>query len=197
MSDGVSFKVRVSRLAGDADAVQRVRTWLADRRQLHAKMAVEGSEFTRDFLRKSGRHATADRLGAQPTGFRARNAKQVAADSNQEEAQILIARSTGLGRAFHDMVIRPGSGKIYLTIPATARTYGKTAGEFKDQLAFVQTIATRTPMLVFTDTGEPAFWLRRKIVQKQDRSLLPTDEDYADMGAISATRYLRNVIQGS
>lgn len=192
---GVSIKVKVGRLAGDADAVQRVRNGIADRRHLHGKMAVDAADFTRDFLRKSGRHATANRLKAKPTGFRAKNAKQVAADSNQEEAQVLIARSTGLGRAFHDMLILPGSGKTYLTIADHERTYGRSVRDFPEGTFRFQLMG-RFAAFIFNDSDQVGYWLKTSVEQKQDRSLLPSDKGYAEVGSRSATLFINRLIQG-
>jgi len=175
--------------------IQRAITALRDRRALHAEMAREAVALTQDYLLSRTNHATAERLGAKPTGFYSRISKTVRGDATADAARIRMPRTTGLGRAFHSVVIRPGPGKMFLTIPACARTYGKTAGDFAGQLAFVQKIDKRTPMLVFKDTGEVAFWLRRLVKQEQNRALLPSDRAYADHVSGVAEIYLSDLLE--
>jgi hypothetical protein len=178
------------------EAVQALRNALADRRGLHAAMATDASEFTKTYLRENGRHATADRLGAKPTGFRARAAKQVSSVSSADAAMVRIPRSTGLGRAFHDMVILPGSGRKWLTLPADARTYGKRVGDFPEKTFEWKIVQGRFPALVFAGTLEVGYYLARKVKQKQDRTLLPSDEGYQELGSRSAVTYLNHLIDG-
>jgi hypothetical protein len=192
MSPPGPVRVVVSLTGRDRSAARLtgVAEGLRNRSQLHADLAREGVLVTKTHISTHWGHATAQRLGATPSGYAQKTASTVRGDGDDQQAVIRIPRSTGVGRAFRDIVIRPGSGKTYLTIPACARTYGKTAGDFGGQLAYTQKIATRTPMLIFHDSGEVAFWLRRKIEQKQNRQLLPSDVEYADLAAGVAEIYV-------
>lgn len=199
MSDAGPVRVVVSLEGRDRSSarLERVMTGLRNRRQLHANIAREAVLDTKAHINTRWGHTTATRLGATPSGHAAKTASTVRGDGDDQQATVRIPRSTGVGRAFHDVIIRPGSGKVYLTIPACARTYGRVAGDFKGQLAFVQKIETRTPMLVFKDTGEVAFWLRRKITQKQNRTLLPSDAQYAEVASDTAEVYVASLWKGS
>lgn len=198
----VPLTIDVIGLAEATGELQRIRGALADRSQLHAAMAVDAAQFTRDYVAGSNEHATAQRLGAQPTGFNARIATLITAYSDAEAAIVRIPRNTGLGRAFGDITIVPGTGRTYLTIPADDETYGKVVRDFpKDAFKFAIFTTQRgpCPVLIWAENGgthkmgEVAWWLRRKVVQKQDRGLLPSDEDYSDGARIIASNYITSL----
>jgi len=170
---------------------------LSDRRVLHASIATEATEMTRDYLTGLNRHRTANSLGAEPTGFRDRNAVSLQPLSNGTAAYILIPRNTGLGQAFGDQLIIPGTGKTYLTIPACARTYGKGVRDFPEgTFEFSILHAHRIfPVLKFKDTGEIGYWLRKSVTKKQDRSLLPSNEAWTEVARRTSVAYIRNTIQ--
>ena len=183
------------------DAVDRdlrcILSGLGDRSQLHAAIATEATEMTREYLQGLNRHRTANRLGAAPTNFRERNAISLQPACDEASASMLIPRNTGLGRAFHDVVTVPGSGKTYLTIPACARTYGKVVRDFPEgTFKFAILHAHRPfPVLLFVDTGEVGYWLRRSVFQKQDRTLLPTTDAWGAVARRTSVAYVNNVIQ--
>lgn len=190
--------IDVTGIAEASGEMQRIRNGLADRRQLHATMAVAAQQFTRDYLAANGSHATADRLKATPTGFRARIAQRIEADSNASEAIVRIPRNTGLGRAFAAIVLVPKAGKTYLTIPASAETYGKAVRDFPSEtfkFAIFQG-AKPCPALLWAEDGgshkkgDVGYWLRRKVFQKQDRTLLPSDSAYLELGRRQAVAYV-------
>jgi hypothetical protein len=163
---------------------------------------VTGQQFTQDYLLRLNRHRSAQRLGAKPSGHYERAAKSVEAQSNETEALVVIPRRTGLGRAFGDVVLVPGSGRTYLTIPGHALTYGKSVRDFpEDTFKFVVLQSWRTFLvLMWADgphKGEVAYWLKRKVTQKQDRTLLPSDQGYAGVAHGAAAAYLTNLIQTS
>jgi hypothetical protein len=184
---------------GEADmALHALRNAIANRGPMHAQMAVRGQRFTQDYLRGLNRHRSAERLGASASGHYEKAATAVEAQSDGQEARITIPRRTGLGRAFGDVILRPGSGRTYLTIPAHAETYGKVVRDFpNDTFRFAILQSWRTfAVLVFAETGgrhekgEVGYWLKREVRQKQDRTLLPSDEAYAEVARGSAIEYL-------
>jgi hypothetical protein len=190
-----TMRIDTRDVASTAEEVQRLRGGLADRRQLHARIAVQGAEFTRDYLRGLGRHKTATALGARPTQHHARAARGIEADSNAETAVLRIPRSSGLSRAFQDFVIRPGSGKKLLTIPADKRTYGKRAGEFAPGvLVFAFSVEKRTPLLIFADGSGVAYFLVPVVRQKQDRTLLPSDKAYRTLARGVTSLYIDELL---
>jgi hypothetical protein len=114
---------------------------------------------------------------------------------------VTIPRRTGLGRAFGDVTIRPGSGKTYLTLPAHQTTYGKSRRDFPEgafRLAVIQSWRVFLAQVFVSGPyqGEVGFWLKREVKQKQDRTLLPSDEGYAGVGRRAAIEYLTNLASG-
>lgn len=188
---------------GEVDMIlHELRNSLASRGPMHAHMAVRAMEDVQEYLKGETSHASAARLGAAPTGFREKNAAKVSAQSDEQEARVVIPRNTGLGRAFHDVVIQPGSGKTYLTISAHQTTYGKSVRDFpEDTFRFVVIQSWRTFLaLEFRDgpyKGEVGYWLKREIRQKQDRTLLPSDERFAKVARAGAVEYLTEVINNA
>lgn len=179
---------------GEVDQVlQDMRNGLARRGPMHARMAVKAMEETQGHLRRDKSHNTAARLGASPTGFREKSAASVTAQHDEQEARVVIPRDTGLGRAFGDVVIRPGSGRTYLTIPAHAKTYGKSVRDNFPEGTFRFALMGLHRALLWADgpdKGKVAYWLKREISQKQDRTLLPSDARYLEVARLAAIEYL-------
>jgi hypothetical protein len=132
----------------------------------------------RDYLRNIAqtRHATAESLGATPTGFwgfASENVGRPDALSIDADGVTVTVMSPGIGRADHDVDIFPGPGKQWLTIPANAAAYGNrflvgTAerARFKDGV-----------MLPPKNPDAPLYVFTKEVHQKQDRSLLPSDAE--------------------
>jgi len=173
-----------------------------DRGPLHSAIAQGVMEDTAKFLKKSASHRTAGRLGAAPTGFRARNASALSAQADGTQAVLLIPRRTGLGRAFGEVVLLPGSGRTYLTISAHQETYGRVVRDFPEETFKFAVIGGHFNFcaLVFRTTagrhqkGEVGYWLKRKIIQKQDRTLLPSDAEWREGARDHANIYLAQAI---
>ena len=101
----------------------------------------------------------------------------------------LSVNQVGIRQRFQGGEIRPRNSK-YLTIPAIAEAYGKRAREFNN-LRFV--MLKNGPALVEAEAtqisigkkgvknkgsvgGRVLYWLRRKVTQKADPSVLPSPE---------------------
>jgi len=178
--------------------LQALRNAIAKRGPMHARMAVRGQQFTQNYLRKLNRHRSAERLGANASGHHAKAAAAVEAQHDETEARVTIPRRTGLGRAFGDVILRPGSGRTYLTIPAHQTTYGKSVRDFPEGTFNFAVFKSFRVFLaqVFADgpyKGEVGYWLKRSIQQKQDRTLLPSDDGYATVARRSAIEYLTEI----
>jgi hypothetical protein len=192
-----TLRIDTSGLAESVEEVQRLRGGLANRKHLHAKIAVDAAAATRNYLTRQTTHVSAQRLGAKPTGHRLRAARGIEADSTAGAAVLRIPRTSGLQRAFGDILIRPGSGKRFLTIPADKRTYGRRAGEFPEgTFRFAVSMERRTLMLVFADGSGVAYFLKSAVLQKQDRGLLPSDKDYRAIARNSTRRYIDELLDG-
>ncbi|MFU8894007.1 MAG: hypothetical protein ACNA8L_10300 [Luteolibacter sp.] len=174
---------------------------LDDRTDLHANMAGRAEDFTRDYILGNQTHATATRLGAKPTGHWEKSAKLIYSRSDGEKATVGIPRSTGLGRAFADVTIRPKAGRKFLTVPGHPDTYGKAVADFAEgTFRFAILYAHRPfPVLLFAkgaNEGRVAYWLRKEVSQRQDRTLLPSRGDYAAVALRAAREWLSEAERG-
>lgn len=194
MSAEVNITIRAN-----AELVQALRNGLASREELHSEIAVAVRESFVNYLSRLERHKTAQQLGATPTKHLAKSALRIEADADGAAAYLRIPRSTGLGRAFRDLTITPGSGKKYLTIPAHRTTYGKRAGEITAELRFAM-VGGRHRALVFAsgpDVGSVAYWLRTSVTIQQDRTLLPSDGITRATARAATVRYLEMLRGGA
>jgi hypothetical protein len=185
-------------IKADADLVQALRNGLANRVALHAAIADDEEIFYQRYVSSLERHKTATGLGAKPTQHHAKSAKRIEGDANEDAAYVRIPRATGLGRAFRDLNITPRAGKKFLTIPAHASTYGKRVGEVPFDMSFA-IVGGRHRALVFTsgpDKGTVAYWLRESVLIRQDRTLLPSDDQTRAIASRSAKAYLVAAMKG-
>ena len=197
MSDSV-ITITVTGRDAAAARVNCLIRGLTSRRPLHAQIATDAVTETGKYLQQLNRHNTATRLGAEPTNFRDRNALSLQPISDDDAAYMLIPRNTGLGRAFHDVLILPGTGKTYVTLSASPRTYGLHVRDFPEgtfDFAIIHTHRGPCPVMIFKDTKEIGYWLRRSVTQKQDRTLLPSDADWRDMARYTSVEYLKHLIE--
>jgi hypothetical protein len=191
----ISLKIEIESARVEA-LLQRFIGGLRERTPMNEQVGLRGAELTRNHLSAIAqtRHRTAQALGAAPTGFWAQGAEKTSSTADEEGATISI-NQPGIGRVAHDVTIAPGGGKKYLTIPAIADAYGKLARTFPDL----------TPMIRWKDgerravalgkksgTGKEAtftvfYWLVKNVFQPQDRTLLPSDEEYR-LAALAGVR---------
>lgn len=188
--------IKTDGLASTIEDVQSLRSGLARRGPLHEQISIKTANFTRSYVGNLNRHKTALSLQAKPTGHHTKAAKRIEHAHDDEAAIIRIPTATGLGRAFHDVVIRPGSGKTYLTIPASQRTYGRSVREFPIGTFAFTIIGGRFTALVFREGWTLAYWLRRSVSQKQDRTLLPSDEIYLRISNAETDKWVSKILKG-
>jgi hypothetical protein len=193
MSVGLRVEVRSAELEA---RLQKFMAGLSDRRELHELIGARETELTRNHLVAvaQSRHATAQRLGATPTGFWGQGAEKTTFTVDEKGATVSI-RQPGVGRAFHDVTIEPGAGKKYLAIAAIAEAYGKLPRTVPDLTAMIRwkdgqrrAVALAKVSGKGKERTETAwYWLVKSVRQKQDRTLLPSDEQYR-LQALAAVR---------
>ena len=174
--------------ATDADmpTLRRLRTALAERGSLHARLAGDAEKFVkvRGAVTSRTEHRIANRLGAKPTQHLAKAYQAIESASNSEAAILRVPRASRLRAAFGDYVVRPGSGKKYLTVPVHPDAYGRRAGEF-DDLFFVQVGPRMTAALARKlSTGEGfeiMYWLTKSTRVREDPGLIPFEDVAAQM----------------
>lgn len=130
----------------------------------------------------------------------------------------------GLMRAFGDVTITPGTktpGAKYLALPARSESYGKRPGEFNNLVVFwgkngpaglMEAPATKTTLVPARQNkkGEtvPAhysrgqvtgglvmFWFAKSVTQPQDRSLLPTAEEWSESATAGAREHAEQFLR--
>lgn len=173
-----------------------------NRAELNTSAALAVREVTRGYLLEQAgqRHATADRLGATHSGhledaWRAVEGSPIEADGS---GATLVLNVPGLGRAFHDVTIVPKAAKA-LTLPVAALAYNRRAGEFGDQLYVWQSRTTGNAFLAMRQADKQArplllYLLVRSVTQEQDRTLLPSDEQWQEAADRAAIQWVNDKI---
>lgn len=165
------------------------------------KVAARGlSNVARDHFDDLDRTRT-NRLGGRRTHFWRAVRRSVQAPAVRGSVGVVGINHVGIRQRIDGGVIRPVKGK-YLTIPARARAYGRTAREFDATFeivdgrpALVENLVSRVRVSkktgkvlgTTTEGGDVLFWLVRKVTQKPDPNALPSDAALAD-GAVQALR---------
>lgn len=171
-----------------------------DRKDLYRYVSTQIAEAAREHVRflVPTRHTTARLLGAQSTRHLSRAASAIEGQFSSAGGTLVFPRVSGLSRAWRPFKLRPVTPGIkYLTIAAQARTYGKRAREFSGlKFDVIQaTINGRTAMrrvLLFPD-GSTAYYLVKKADIPQDRTLMPSDAEFATAAEIGAREYLKAI----
>ena len=180
---------------GISPMINRVKAGLVDRSRLHGKIANDVHAlllrfFTRIALTK---HATATALGAKPTGHFEKPENYITEQSDANAATLTIAKA-GIGRATHDVTIKPGAGKKFLTIPLTAEAYGQRAYRMNNTF-FLRSKAGKL-FIARQNSGARGgslvllYLLVRSVFQKKDETLLPPMERIRKVAQLAAESYV-------
>ena len=134
-------------------------------------------EVARHIRRESSvRHRTASRLDAPPTGHLEKGAARVTSHATADRATVRVPIA-GIARAFRDLEIEPVNAKE-LTIPVAAAAYGHRVRELA-RLGWSIFRPKGHDVLMGSRNGseaEPLYALKKRVVVRQDRTLLPSDE---------------------
>lgn len=174
------MKITIS-MTGDApEAVQAMRSRLADPASIHAKMATAAEGFLKEFgaKRAAVEHRTAQKLGGKPTGHLGEAYAATESTSNAQGASLFLPRASRLRAAFGSYTARPGAGKQYLTIPVSGKAYGRRAREIPG-LVFLRLGPKKTLFLaeVAPDLKiTPHYVLIKEAHIKEDPTLVPFEE---------------------
>jgi hypothetical protein len=167
------------------------------RRQLHQAMGEEVQVLTADYLRRlaGSKHDTAEALGATPTGFLGTAAEKVASPgalTADSSAATLTIDHPGMTRAFGPVTISPRNAKS-LAIPVHAIAYGQRARFLWTQLSLFIPKGCNFIAMKGPDGKSiiPLYILVRSLTQKQDRTLLPSDEEFEEAAKMGADREIR------
>lgn len=155
------------------------------RRNLFSAAANAVRIIVRDHLsaQASRRHFTAYGLGATPTGILEKAAARTTFHADQDHGEVVIP-SPAVARAFGDVTIaaqRAGA----LTLPINRFAYAHRVGELKS-LGWTIFRPKGHDILMGNLKDEepvPLYLLKKRVTQRQDRSILPSD---ADIGTAAA-----------
>ena len=134
-------------------------------------------EVARHIRRESSvRHSSADRWDARPTGHLEKGAARITSHATADRATVRVPIA-GITRAFRDLEIVPVKAKE-LTIPVSAAAYGHRVRELA-RMGWQIFRPKGHDVLMGSRNGseaEPLYALKKRVVVRQDRTLLPSDE---------------------
>lgn len=154
----------------------------------------------RRHLRREGaiRHATAGRLGAEPTQHIIKGAARVTSFSSEHGAVVSVPIA-GITRAYRDLTILPVQAKA-LTIPIAAASYCHRVRELS-RLGWNVFRPNGSDVLFGRRDGDETatalYALKKSVVVRRDRTLLPDDETIADAINIPMIKSIQLKIRGA
>jgi len=157
-------------LEGD-DRVQQFMAAIrgsAESRLVRKALGVEGRQLIKQHL--YDRDKTPNKLGGKRTHFYRQAGDSVTNYKLTASGAVVTVTKEGLRQRYKGGVITPKNA-AYLTIPIHPDAHGKRAREF-DDLFVVKGVLARTA----GEGIEPLFALKKKVSQKADPSVLPTDK---------------------
>lgn len=175
----------------------KLKRRLKDRSGLHAALASDAAARTRRWIREAAqtRHVTAQALGATPTGYLGKRAREVEARHDAKNADVVI-KGAIFARVFRDVLVLPRRAKM-LTIPVHKDAYGKRARDFQN-LILRRSKKTGAYFLCRRGRGRslvPLFMLAKRALLPQDAGLLPTSKHYARWAEAVARQFAKDMLK--
>ena len=153
-------------------------------------------------------HIWANRLGAQPTGHLTSAVGKINSAAGADFAEVAIP-IPGISRAFHNLTITP-KNKAALTIPIAAASYGHRVSELRGiGWAIFRPRRVRGAEPANQDSGVlfgkpqgggevvPLYLLKKRVEQRQDRTLLPSDAEIGAAAAAAITGTIDRIAKGA
>ena len=171
------------------------------RTNLHAVAADAVAELVGTHIRSyaGSKHGTAQTFGASPTRHYEDGAAAISTSADASSGTVTIP-IPGISRAWGDVTIRPGPGKTKLTIPARSggsEVYGKTVGILRAHGWRFASGRRGTPQenLLFgrfqdEKESKVMFILKESVTQRQDPTLMPTEDEMAKRATDAVTEYV-------
>ena len=157
------------------------------RRNMFSAAAAAVSDIVRRHIAADAprRHVHALLNGAgRRTGFMEKAARKTVFHADETHGEVVIP-SPGFGRAFHDVEIVPTHGAA-LTLPVSEFSYGRRVKEMQSLGWMIFRPKGKSVILGYQKnqtkrngqhTPIPLYILKKRVQQRQDRSLLPSDYD--------------------
>jgi hypothetical protein len=180
-----------------APTLSALKKRLKNREGLNAELATDAASKTRKWIREAAesRHTTAQALGASPTGYLLKRARDVEARHDAKVADVII-KGAIFARVFRDVEITPKKAK-YLTIPVHKEALGKRARDF-DNLIVKSSKKTGAKFLCRKGRGKALialFMLVKRSLLPQDAGLLPSQKHFTRWAEAKAKEYLREFLK--
>ncbi len=139
-------------------------------------------------------HASAQRLGAQPTGHMEDAVDSISHGPDGNGAAAVTIPIPGFSRVFGDVTVAPKNAKA-LTVPINSISYGRRAGEMRHLgftlFKFGKKEGGENGVLYGYRDGddhiEPLYALKGRVRLRQDRSMLPSDDEMSAAAADGMT----------
>lgn len=160
--------------------VQRVQ----NRGALHKVMGVAGARAVKDHFAKNADWQK-NKFG-RPAQFWKRMYRATRSEASQIYAAVIMPSE--VAQRFYGGPIKPTGGKTYLTIPAHASAYRRSAQSFEN-LALVifpnpkgkaEGMLVRRRRVKRKSVQEVMYWLVRGVNQAGDARVMPTDKELGD-----------------
>ena len=168
-----------------------------ERRNIFSAAANAVRIIIRDHLsaQSARRHFTAANLGAMPTGILEKAAAKTTFHADQDHGEVVIP-TPAVARAFGDVTIaaqRAGS----LTLPISRFAYAHRVGELKANGWSIFRPKGHDILMgnLKDEDPVPLYILKKRVTQRQDRSLLPSDADIGTAAARAMITEIRRVTE--
>ncbi len=151
----------------------------AGRRNLFSAAAAAVCGLVRGHVAREAarRHFSAAKVGGTPTGFLEKAARKTVFSADEKHGEVVIP-SPGFGRAFHDVTISAKNSGA-LTLPTHSASYGRRVREVRAlgwEIFRPKRGEGKPGVLMGTKNEETVclYVLKKRVQQRQDRSLLPS-----------------------
>lgn len=221
-----SFNIQADSLNGLAAAINTLsgkETADSVRKAMGGAVRLELIEHFSELEADSLHHRTADRLGAEHSGFYADAARSVQMPKLENEGVSIAINKLGLALRYYGGRVTPGKSTSWktgratqwLTIPNDADAYGRRTQEFDysgrglGNLRFVffraglaglvENLATNVKRVrgvykpVSSTIGKVIFWLKKEVTYKADPSVLPTSGEMTAAAVEAGEMQLVNI----
>jgi hypothetical protein len=166
---------------------------------LHRAAGTEVQRITAEHIARLRRapDSFASRLGLPTSGHYAQASEKVSASSaltSGAAGATLTISHRGFARAFRSLHIVPRSAKA-LAIPVHKLAAGHRAAELWDRMNLFIPKGSRVIAATMGGVVTPMYVLCRSVTQKQDRSLLPSDEAFHAAAVAGARGWLNMALR--
>ncbi len=159
---------------------------------LHTRLAGRTERLVRDYILAHGDslHATARRLEATPTLHYIRAAQTVVGKAVPTGVEVSL-RGAIFARTDRDVRVTARSAK-YLTIPHHRLSYGRRARELSGLrvVRFKNGVMALVRDVPNSKKPEVMYWLKKSVLLRKDRTLLPSDAAFAQEMEAGAKDYI-------